>query len=236
MQDRAQQIPLHPPGPPVRRAGAPVRDPRGEELQKPGHCHGPRVDDQRRQFEPRGRRRARRAPGVRRRDPPHVCAQALTAPSFIRETASSRRQAPRNGAYSWSQREHWEFETHRSSRVRHVRGAFAVDGNAPLCQCRAVRSLMPAAAAAAANVFPDIRFSRNRRTWASLINPSSTRKTGSLTRLSVGPRTGRSRPRQPAKIIVVDHALPDNRRYLPVTKEGQLGRRMRTETICSFAR
>ena len=27
-----------------------------------------------------------------------------------------------------------------SSRVRHVRGAFAVDGNAPLCQCRAVRS------------------------------------------------------------------------------------------------
>ena len=86
-----------------------------------------------------------------------------------------------------------------------VRGAFAVDGNAPLCQCRAVRSLIPAAAAAAANVFPDIRFSRNRRTWASVINPSSTRKTGSLTRLSVGPRTGRSRPRQPARIIVVDH-------------------------------
>ena len=73
-----------------------------------------------------------------------------------------------------------------SSRVRHVRGAFAVDGNAPLCQCRAVRSLMPAAAAAADNVFPDIRFSRNRRTWASVINPSSTRKTGSLTRLWVG--------------------------------------------------
>ena len=85
-----------------------------------------------------------------------------------------------------------------------IMATFAVDGNAPLCQCRAVRSLIPAAAAAAANVFPDIRFSRNRRTWASVINPSSTRKTGSLTRLSVGPRTGRSRPRQPAKIIVVD--------------------------------
>ena len=28
--------------------------------------------------------------------------------------------------------------------------------------------------------------------------------------------------------------LPDNKRYLPVTKEGQLGRRMRTETICNF--
>ena len=34
---------------------------------------------------------------------------------------------------------------------------------------------------------------------------ASARKTGSLTRLRVGPRTGRSRPRQPAEIIVVDH-------------------------------
>ena len=67
-----------------------------------------------------------------------------------------------------------------------------------------LRSSQVGDAAAAANVFPDIRFSRNRRTWASVINLSSTRKTGSLTRLSVGPRTGRSRPRQPAKIIVVD--------------------------------
>ena len=30
--------------------------------------------------------------------------------------------------------------------------------------------------------------------------------------------------------------LPDRRRYLPFTKEGQLARRMRTETICSFVR
>ena len=35
---------------------------------------------------------------------------------------------------------------------------------------------------------------------------------------------------------VCERALPDNRRYLPVTTEGQLGRRMRTETICSFVR
>ena len=35
---------------------------------------------------------------------------------------------------------------------------------------------------------------------------------------------------------VYERALPDSRRYLPVTKEGQLGRRMRTETICSFVR
>ena len=54
--------------------------------------------------------------------------------------------------------------TNGSSRVRHVRGAFAVVGNAPSCQRRAVRSLIPAAAAAASSVFPVIRFSRNRRT------------------------------------------------------------------------
>jgi len=35
---------------------------------------------------------------------------------------------------------------------------------------------------------------------------------------------------------VSDRVLPDNRRYLPVTREGQIGRRMRTETICSFVR
>ena len=35
---------------------------------------------------------------------------------------------------------------------------------------------------------------------------------------------------------VCERALPDNRRYLPVTRVGQLGRRMRTETICSFVR
>lgn len=33
-----------------------------------------------------------------------------------------------------------------------------------------------------------------------------------------------------------ERTLPDNRRYLPVTTEGQLGRRMRTEAICSFVR
>ncbi|MYF70664.1 MAG: hypothetical protein F4053_13685 [Proteobacteria bacterium] len=33
-----------------------------------------------------------------------------------------------------------------------------------------------------------------------------------------------------------DRTLPDNKRYLPVTRVGQLGRRIRTETICSFVR
>ena len=94
-----------------------------------------------------------------------------------------------------------------SSRVRHVRGGFTVDGNAPLCHFRAARSLIPAAAAAAASVFPAIRFSRNRRTCASVTNPSSTRKTGSVTHLAAAPATGRSPRRRPAKIIVVDHLL-----------------------------
>lgn len=35
---------------------------------------------------------------------------------------------------------------------------------------------------------------------------------------------------------ISERALPDSKRYLPVTKKGQLGRRMRTETICSFIR
>ena len=33
---------------------------------------------------------------------------------------------------------------------------------------------------------------------------------------------------------ISERTLPDNKRYLPVTREGQLGRRIRTETICSF--
>ena len=63
--------------------------------------------------------------------------------------------------------------TNGSSRVRHDRGARAADGNAPCCQRRAVRSFIPAAAAAAASVFPAILFSRKRRTCASVTNPSS---------------------------------------------------------------
>lgn len=35
---------------------------------------------------------------------------------------------------------------------------------------------------------------------------------------------------------IFDRVLPDNRRYLPFTKKGQLGHRMRTETVCSFVR
>ena len=72
----------------------------------------------------------------------------------------------------------------------------------------------PAADAASASP-PRHPFSRNRRTCASVTNPSSTRKTGSLTRLWVGPRTGRSRPRQPAKIIVVDHERHDKQSSSP---------------------
>jgi hypothetical protein len=34
----------------------------------------------------------------------------------------------------------------------------------------------------------------------------------------------------------VERALPENKRYLPITTAGNLSKRMRTETICSFAR
>ena len=104
-------------------------------------------------------------------------------------------------------------------------GAFAVDGNVPLCHVRAVRSLIPAAAAAAVSVFPAIRFSRNRQTCASVINPSSPRKTGSVTRLAGAPATGRSPPRRPAKIIVVDHRPPSSPRS-PVHAGGNADRRI----------
>src|SRR5712692_8332300 len=60
-----------------------------------------------------------------------------------------------------------------SARVRHVRAVFVPDGNGPSCHRWAVRSHMPAAAAAAPIVLPFIRFSLNRRTCASVTNPSS---------------------------------------------------------------
>ena len=55
-----------------------------------------------------------------------------------------------------------------STRVRQVRGDRFADGNGPDRQARAARSLMPAAAAAAARLLPSIRFSRSRRTCASV--------------------------------------------------------------------
>ncbi len=72
--------------------------------------------------------------------------------------------------------------------MRNFRGAFAVDGNGPLCHLRAARSLIPAAAAAAASVLPAIRFSRNRRTWASVTNPSSGGENGQCHTLRGCPR------------------------------------------------
>lgn len=35
---------------------------------------------------------------------------------------------------------------------------------------------------------------------------------------------------------IVERSLPENKRYLPITKGGNLGKRMRTETICSFVK
>ena len=75
-----------------------------------------------------------------------------------------------------------------SSRVRHHRGAFAVDGNGPLCHLRAVRSLIPAAAAVAASVLPAIRFSRNRRTLRIRDQPALREENGQCHTLRGCPR------------------------------------------------
>jgi tRNA G10 N-methylase Trm11 len=37
-------------------------------------------------------------------------------------------------------------------------------------------------------------------------------------------------------VETVERTLPENKRYLPITKDGNLGKRMRTETICTFTR
>ncbi len=60
------------------------------------------------------------------------------------------------------------FASHTSSngslRVRQRRGDFACDGSGPRSHSRAVRTLMPAAAAAASCVLPSMRFCLNNRT------------------------------------------------------------------------
>ena len=85
-------------------------------------------------------------------------------------TPGRRRRRIRGTSASWP------------ARVRHGRSAFAADGNASRCQHRAVRSLSPNR-----QRLPTILFSRNRRTCASVTNPSSRRETGNLTRLPPGP-------------------------------------------------
>ena len=85
--------------------------------------------------------------------------------------------------------------THRS---RQVRAVFVAEGNAPSCQRRAVRSHMPAATAAAPTVLPSIRFSLNRRTCASVTNPSS---------VTEQPRRRNSAASGPANLIVVGRQI-----------------------------
>src|SRR5262245_43334790 len=98
-----------------------------------------------------------------------------------------------------------------SGRVRYVRGALVSEGRPRACHRRAVRSLMPAAAAATTIVCPFIRFSRYRLIWASVtIRPPRTNSLASPSRLK---RTGQSNCRQPrllakprpANLIVANH-------------------------------
>ena len=58
--------------------------------------------------------------------------------------------------------------TNGSGRVRYARGAFVFEGSGPRCHLRAVLSHIPAATAAASNVFFCIRFFLSKRTCLSL--------------------------------------------------------------------
>jgi hypothetical protein len=64
--------------------------------------------------------------------------------------------------------------TNGSARVRHARDSFVSEGSGPRCHLRAVLSLIPAADAAASNVFFSIRFFLSKRTCLSLTIRGST--------------------------------------------------------------
>src|SRR5208282_1580052 len=87
----------------------------------------------------------------------------------------------------------------------HVCGLPRCDGYNPRSHLRALRTLMPAAAAAVSCVLPSIRFLRNTPTCASLtmephhLAPLLSRAFGTAT-------TGNSNCRHPADLIVVDQA------------------------------
>ena len=83
--------------------------------------------------------------------------------------------------------------------------ALAMRLAAPPGHLRAARWLIHAAATVAANVLPAIRFSRIRGNCASVTNPSSTRKTGSVTCLAGATAMGRSPLAPTGRIFVVDH-------------------------------
>jgi hypothetical protein len=84
-----------------------------------------------------------------------------------------------------------------SSRVRHVRGLHRCDENKPCSHLRALRTPIPAHAAAASCVFPAIRFLRNTPTCAS-VTMESHRLAPLLWRAAETVTTGKSNCRQAA--------------------------------------
>ena len=87
--------------------------------------------------------------------------------------------------------------------MRHVRGSFVSLGSGPCFQVHALRSLIPAAAAADAIVFPSFIFFLSSLTCSSLIigapgAPGPARSSGPYL------RTSRQDGGRPAKVVVVD--------------------------------
>ena len=91
--------------------------------------------------------------------------------------------------------------SNRSSRVRRVRGGFAVDGNARFCHFRTARGLITAAA----SVFPAIRVSRNRRTLRVRGPPILHEQTRVVTRFAGASRGGPINSSTIARPTVVAH-------------------------------
>jgi len=91
-----------------------------------------------------------------------------------------------------------------SDRVRHALGVFVAEGSGPRCHFLAVLSLIPAAAAAASNVSPAIRFFLSKRTCLSLTirgsaSPGSCQSGALSGTVTQAVRTAD----QPAKVVVV---------------------------------
>jgi hypothetical protein len=89
--------------------------------------------------------------------------RSSSTPSSVMPSSTPRSSAANSGTTSCSQ-----TPANGSIRVRQARGFFVCDGSGPLCHCRPVRTLIPAAALAASCVLPSISFCLSKRTCASV--------------------------------------------------------------------
>ncbi len=100
--------------------------------------------------------------------PYRVPCRSATTSSTVVASSTPASSAVRSGTISCS-----HTPANGSGRVRQLRGVLPAEGSGPRAHVRAVRTLIPAAAAAASWVFLSIRFCLSNRTCASeTIRPS----------------------------------------------------------------